>query len=182
MQKRIITGLLIAGMSVSMVSSAKTYIPIEQSVAGIMVSLDTLDTARVKAALRQSTYSDEDIVTLQRIVEAEATGGDVESKINVASAIVNRVDSEDFPDTVVDVVFQRCGGSQQFSPVADKRFYRVSITETTEEAVDYVMENGPAHDGLHFNNPSGVTSKSARKWFKSLQFVLKDSINHYYYK
>ena len=182
MQKRIIIAALVAGASVSIVSSAKSYIPVGEPIVGITTSLCDVEHSKIIAALRRATYSDEDIDTLRRIVEAEATDGDLESKENVASAIINRVDSDDFPDTVVDVVFQRCGGSQQFLPVSDKRFYKVKVTETTIEAVDYVMENGPVHDGLHFNNPKGVTSKSTRNWFDSLQFVLKDSINHYYYK
>ena len=60
--------------------------------------------------------SDKDLEALQRIVEAEAGGEDQDGKLLVANVVLNRVNSEKFPDTVVDVVMQREKGVAQFSP------------------------------------------------------------------
>ena len=53
-------------------------------------------------------------------MEAEATGEDIIGKILVANVIFNRMESEEFPDTVKEVVFQKVGDKYQFSPIADK--------------------------------------------------------------
>ena len=82
-------------------------------------------------------YSEEDYNNLLRIVEAEATGGDVLSKMIVANVIINRVNHPYFPNTVSEVVFQ--GNGEQFSPVADGRFYTVAVTDSTIEAVNRAL-------------------------------------------
>ena len=51
---------------------------------------------------------------LERIVEAEATDKDMKSKILVANVILNRVRSDEFPDSIEAVVFQRENGNVQF--------------------------------------------------------------------
>ena len=55
-----------------------------------------------------------DYYTLLQIVEAEATGGDIKSKILIANVVLNRVKDSRFPDTIYDVVWQTAGGSPQF--------------------------------------------------------------------
>lgn len=55
-----------------------------------------------------------DYYTLLQIVEAEATGGDIKSKILIANVVLNRVKDSRFPDTIYDVVWQTAGGSPRF--------------------------------------------------------------------
>lgn len=174
MQNRIILAALVAGASLSMSASAKEYIPVETPIAGLTTSLASVDHKQIAAALRRATYSEEDITTLQMIVEAEATAGGVEPKINVASTVINRVNSEEFPDTIVDVVYQKTGSTYQFSPVGDGRLYSVTVSETTIEAVDRVIDEGPTHECLFF-----CSYRSAKK--KSKKSIFKDKM-HYYYK
>lgn len=94
------------------------------------------------------SYSEEDYNNLLRIVEAEATGGDVLSKMIVANVIINRVKHPYFPNNVTDVVFQGNGG--QFSPVADGRFYTVVVTDTTIEAVNRALMGEDYSQGALF--------------------------------
>ena len=82
-------------------------------------------------------YSQEDYENFLRIVEAEATGADVLSKMMVANVIINRVRSPYFPNTITEVVFQ--GGGEQFSPIYDGRFYTVAVTDSTVEAVNRAL-------------------------------------------
>ena len=81
--------------------------------------------------------TDEDYNNFLKIVEAEATGGDVMSKIMVADVIINRVRSSRFPNTITEVIFQ--GNGEQFQPVADGRFYSVCVTNGTVEAVQRAL-------------------------------------------
>ena len=57
--------------------------------------------------------------------------------MKVANVIINRVKHPYFPNTVTDVVFQ--GNGKQFSPVADGRFYTVTVTDSTVEAVNRAL-------------------------------------------
>lgn len=123
--------------------------------------------------------SKDDRFTLYRIVEAEATNGDKQSKKNVAHVILNRVKSNKFPNTISGVVFQK----HQFSPISDGRFYSVEIKESTKQAVIEAYEEGDTTGGaLYFANMSCVTNANTRRWFNSMTCLFKDSIGHSFYR
>lgn len=114
---------------------------------------------------------------LCRIIEAEATGQSIESKKNVCSVILNRSLDENFPNTISEVVFQK----NQFSPISDKRFWKVKITESSRKAVEDVINQGTTTDALYFVNLDN-TSQKMRKWFESLEYLFTDQSNHSFYK
>lgn len=105
------------------------------------------ETEAVKASPVIS-LSDDDYNNLLRIVEAEATGGDVMSKILVANVIINRVMSAAFPGTVTEVICQ--GNGEQFQPIMDGRFYSVNVTAGTVEAVDRALYGEDYSQGATF--------------------------------
>jgi N-acetylmuramoyl-L-alanine amidase len=82
----------------------------------------------------------EDVDMLERIVEAEASGEDMVGKILVANVILNRISDDEFPDTVEKVIFQKVDGEDQFTPIADERFWEVTVSDDTEEAVLRALE------------------------------------------
>jgi len=59
---------------------------------------------------------DEDVYTLACLVYHEARGEPFEGQVAVAEVVLNRCISDEFPDTVSEVVFQRYGDVWQFSP------------------------------------------------------------------
>lgn len=123
--------------------------------------------------------SKDDRFTLYRIVEAEATNGDKQSKKNVAHVILNRVKSNKFPNTIQGVVFQK----HQFSPISDGRYYSVNIKESTKQAVIEAYEEGDTTGGaLYFANMSCVSNSNTRRWFNSMTYLFKDSIGHSFFK
>lgn len=81
----------------------------------------------------------EDYENMLRIVEAEAGGEDRTGKLLVANVIINRVKDDCFPDSVTDVIFQQENGVCQFSPIRDGRFYSVSVSDETVEAVEAAL-------------------------------------------
>lgn len=125
-----------------------------------------------------NNITDEEIEILQRIVEAEATGGSIESKMNVASVIINRLNHTSFPSTVKDVVFQK----KQFTPIADKRYFTVEVTETTIQAVQNVLNNGVTTEAIYFANMSKLPKSTKKAWDKSYTYLFTDDINHSFYK
>lgn len=142
----------------------------EEGVAGIAVTLD-----KVKDV--ENVFTKEETTVLYRIVEAEATGENTDAKKNIASVILNRVNNSDFPDSITDVVFQE----NQFSPISDKRYWSVEVTEETIKAVDDVLKAGSITEALYFCNLDNVSIKMKR-WFKKLNYLFIDEANHSFYK
>lgn len=109
--------------------------------------------------------SEEDYQVLLRIVEAEAGGEDIEGKMLVAGVVLNRVESEDFPDSVKEVVFQRVNGTAQFSPVYSGRYDRVTISEETVEAVERVLAGEDITEGALFFAARKYADSTKMRWF-----------------
>ncbi len=111
-------------------------------------------------------YLDEEsIEILCRIVEAEAGTEDEKGRILVANVVMNRVESSRFPDTVKGVVFQKSGGLYQFSPVANGRYYRVTVSEETRKAVEKVLRGKDESQGaLYFVNRYAANTEYMN-WF-----------------
>lgn len=105
------------------------------------------------------TVTDDELEMLYRITEAEATGGTVEQKINVVSCVFARYESNEWPNTIKDVIFQK----SQFSPIDDGRYYTVKITDETRDAVNYVIENGKQHNYIFFCSYGCKSNWFARK-------------------
>ena len=102
---------------------------------------------------------------LLKIVEAEAGGEDTTGKMLVANVVMNRVESSRFPDTVKGVVFQKSGGLYQFSPVANGRYYRVTVSEETRKAVEKVLRGKDESQGaLYFVNRYAANTEYMN-WF-----------------
>lgn len=90
-------------------------------------------------------YSDEEVEILHRIVEAECEGLDFERKVNVANVIFNRINSEQYQNTVEEVVFQT--NPVQFSPTVDGRYYSVKPQSDTLLAIEYAYMFPDTTDG-----------------------------------
>ncbi len=128
-------------------------------------------------------FTKAEIEMLERLVEAEATAGNLQDKINVANVIYNRLNSSEFPDTIKGVVFQRNGKYYQFSCIPDNRYYEVKVTKETKKAVKQAFEEKDTTKGaLFFCNVRDVESQSTLSWFKSLDYIMTDDIGHSYYK
>jgi len=125
--------------------------------------------------------SAEDYTALVRIVEAEATDEDLKGKVLVANVVLNRVEDNGFPDSIYDVVTQKTNGRAQFSPIDDGRYYTVSITSSTEQAVEEALKGTDYSNGALFFVAKSLASKNASSWFdRNLEFVLKHGVHSFY--
>lgn len=129
----------------------------------------------------QLIMSDEDYANLLKIVEAEAGGEDLKGKILVANVIFNRIESPEFPSNVTDVVWERSGGSAQFSPVADGRIYTVTVSKETKEAVNRAIDGEDySHGALYFMEERYADEENV-KWFKDeLKFLFRHGVHDFY--
>src|SRR5690606_8918568 len=90
----------------------------------------------------------EDLYLLAQIIHAEAKGEPYEGKLAVGNVIHNRVKSEQFPNSIKGVIFQK----GQFQPVRNGSIYNKPSEESIRAAMESYHKNivGPA---LYFYNP-----------------------------
>ncbi len=143
--------------------------------------IESMSTTTDDAKLTHSVTKDE-VTMLERIVEAEATGEDMTGKILIANVIFNRIQDDEFPDTVKEVIFQKVGGDYQFSPIRDKRYWDVSVSKETKEAVQRAIEGEDHSEGALYFMARKRAKNSNAKWFdKNLDWLFKHG-GHEFYK
>ena len=124
----------------------------------------------------------DELEILQRIVEAEAGNEDEDGKLLVANVVLNRVDSDRFPETVTEVVFQKSKGVTQFSPVASGRINSVEISEETIAAVERALAGEDISQGALYFAARKYASSSKMRWFdEKLTFLFRHG-GHEFYK
>ena len=119
-------------------------------------------------------WDEDDSYMLCKIAMAEAESEGVEGKALVMLVVLNRVWSEEFPDTIEEVIFQK----NQFSPVANGRYDEVEPDKECYEALEMIQFEhwNESQDALYFE------SKSDSKWHsENLEFLFKYG-KHYFYK
>ena len=95
-------------------------------------------------------WSAKESYLLARIAMAEAEGCNTQTKTLIIMCVLNRVWSDEFPDTIEEVIFQE----NQFSPIDNGRWDRVEPNEDCYEAVKVVMEAKYVYSGgaTYFEN------------------------------
>ncbi|MDO4332582.1 MAG: cell wall hydrolase [Eubacteriales bacterium] len=107
----------------------------------------------------------EDYVTLLKIVEAEAGSEDETGKLLVANVVLNRVKSDQFPDTVTEVVYQRSGKKAQFSPVGNGSIETIQASEETVEAVERALNGEDISQGALYFAARSAADPQNMNWF-----------------
>jgi spore germination cell wall hydrolase CwlJ-like protein len=105
-------------------------------------------------------------------VAAEAGGEDEDGQLLVANVVLNRMNSDKFPNTITEVVFQRSGKVTQFSPVASGSIWRVKIGEKTYAAVERALMGEDISQGALFFAARKYANQDAMRWFdESLTYL-----------
>ncbi len=123
--------------------------------------------------------SDNDKLMLAKIVMAEAEGESVYTKVLVILTVLNRVESNQFPNTVEEVIFQNHNNVYQFSPVIPGgRYWTTEPTDECWEAVEIVngMETDVSNGALYFE-----ACKDENNWHsRNLEFICKSGSTRFY--
>lgn len=100
--------------------------------------------------IKSRDWGAEDSEILLKIAMAEAEGESTEGKALVMLVVLNRVWSDNFPDTVEDVVFQ----PRQFSPIKeDGRYWTTEPDSDCYEALELIMQGWDESGGaLYFES------------------------------
>lgn len=127
----------------------------------------------------QGTSAEE---VLQRIVEAEAGGEDLEGRMLVANVVLNRVISKHFPNTVREVVFAHRGGTYQFSPVSNGSYYSVDVSDGTKKAVRAALNGKDSSQGALYFMERALADSGNVSWFDRCLTKLFRHGCHEFYK
>lgn len=126
--------------------------------------------------------TDTDLEVLQRIVEAEAGNEDEDGKLLVANVVLNRMNSDLFPDTVSEVVFQKEKGISQFSPVSNGSYYRVQVSQETVDAVERALMGEDISQGaLYFVARKYADSRKVLWFDRKLTYLFQHG-GHEFFK
>jgi N-acetylmuramoyl-L-alanine amidase len=124
----------------------------------------TVQVAAVAENEAQISYSREEFEWLTKIIEAEAGNQPYEGRVAVGSVVINRVHSDQFPDSIRQVIFQKTRNVYQFTPVGNGRIYRVTPSEDSIKAAKAALEGeDPTNGALFFYNPK----ISRDRWIRS---------------
>ncbi len=121
-------------------------------------------------------YFDEfELDLLFRIVETEVRGeNNFDEKVNVANVIFNRIDHEDFPMNLIEILTER----PQFSSYISGDYKNVTVTETTILACEYAFQFPDTTNGaLWFDSTRG------NSWAdRNREYIFTDSVGHSFYR
>lgn len=139
------------------------------------------DKIKIYAGETPLLITQEDKEVLLRIVEAEATGEDVKGRMLVANVILNRVVSEEFPNSIPEVVFSHRGDKYQFAPIKDGRYWTVRISDKTREAVERVLAGEDYSRGALYFAARRMANQDAMRWFDTaLEYLFTYGVHEFF--
>ena len=113
----------------------------------------------------------EDFDALCKIVHSEAGSEDIEGQIMIANVVMNRVQSDIFPDDIQEVITQ----VGQFEPVSRGGYFSAQPSKTTREAVMRALNGEDLSQGaLYFQ-------KSTSKIWDDHEYLFRHG-NHSFYR
>lgn len=95
----------------------------------------------------EEKMSREDIELIALVTMAEAEGESEEGQRLVIDTILNRMDSEKYPDTVEEVVYQK----SQFSSMWNGRVDRCEVTEELCQLVEEELDSRTNNEVIYFH-------------------------------
>lgn len=132
------------------------------------------ETVQYESMVMSRDWGAEDSERLLKIAMAEAEGESVEGKALVMLVVLNRVWSEDFPDTIEEVIFQ----PRQFTPTAeDGRYYTTEPNRECYEALELIASGWDESQGALYFESCRESSWHSR----NLEFLFQLG-NHQFYR
>ncbi|MCM1223750.1 MAG: cell wall hydrolase [Lachnospiraceae bacterium] len=99
--------------------------------------------------LETITFEEFDMVS--QVITAEAEGEDWEAQWYIACVILNRVESDLFPDSIEEVIFQE----KQFSCIWNGRYDRSRPNDSCMEALQYALDAERIPEDIYYFTSNG---------------------------
>jgi len=106
-----------------------------------------------------SGFQDKDLELLAKAIHGEARGEPYEGQVAVGAVVLNRVESDEFPNNLRDVIYQ----ANQFSAVEDGQINLTPNETSYKAARDALYGRDPSLGALFFYNPK----KAKTLWWLS---------------
>lgn len=124
----------------------------------------------------EKDYTKNDILWLTRLIEAESAGEPFVGKIAVGNVVMNRVESNEFPDNIYDVIFDKKYGVQ-FQPAANNTIINTPSNDSIIAGKIALRNDNIAGESLYFLNPKIATNF----WIIKNRIFYKTIYNHDFY-
>ena len=153
------------------VENGRTYVPLRLT-ANILGGSAVWDPWLGGAAMTtaESGYDAVELYWLSRIISAESRGEAMDGQIAVGNVVLNRVESEEFPDTIPGVIFDTVDGVQ-FEPVENGTVYDVPTEQSVEAARRTLDGEEVIGDAMYFYAPAlsqGVWINANRTYYDTI--------------
>lgn len=136
--------------------------------------------AEKEKARRACAFTDEEVTMMEYIIQQEVRGASLKHKRIIANVIVNRVNSDSFPDTVEGVLFQK----GQFTSAQNYHNRKYPPDEDTKRAVQEVLNRrceDLSQGALYFYAPRWTAQKTA-SWFENKLDYLFELEGHRFFR
>lgn len=153
------------------VKNGRTYIPLRlvtEAVGGSAEWDPYLKGAAVTSP--EASCDASDLYWLSRIIYAESGAEPLEGQIAVGNVVLNRVTSDDFPNTIQGVIFDRLHGVQ-FEPVSNGTVYKTPSAQSIEAARRVLAGENVIGNALYFYAPAlsqGIWISENRTYQKTI--------------
>ena len=113
------------------------------------------DATLEKLGITLDVNYENDLYTLAAVINGEGRGEPYTGQVAIGAVVLNRVESDKFPNTIAEVVYQ----SGAFDSVRDGQINLIPTESALRAAMDAINGWDPTDGSLYFWNPSTATSK-----------------------
>ncbi|MFV9511514.1 spore cortex-lytic enzyme [Tepidibacillus sp. LV47] len=133
----------------------QTYKTVRKFQADYGLAVDGIVGYQTWRILKKKSLSKKEFELLARLVYSEARGEPYKGQVAVAAVVLNRIDSNQFPNQLRSVIFQ----DGAFTAVADGQLWLTPNQTAKNAALDAIRGWDPSYDALYYFNPKTATSK-----------------------
>ncbi|MBZ0100465.1 MAG: LysM peptidoglycan-binding domain-containing protein, partial [Taibaiella sp.] len=120
-------------------------------------------------------FTQSDVDLLARLITAEAENQPYDAKVGVGAVVVNRVQSQEFPNNIKSVIYQVIDGYYQFTPVENGYINNPASSDAKKAAYAALYGSDPSKDSLFYFDDSATNkwlwSKPIRAYIGKMVFV-----------
>ncbi len=102
-------------------------------------------------------YSNDEVYWLAKIISCESEDEPMKGKVAVGNVVLNRVESNEYPNTIYSVIFDKKHG-YQFQPVANGSIKKEPVQDAYLAAKLCLEGENVVGDCMYFLNPDRATS------------------------
>jgi N-acetylmuramoyl-L-alanine amidase len=119
------------------------------------ITPDGITGAQTWNALKKFSLNLKEMDIMAKVIYSEARGEPYTGQVAVGAVVMNRIQSDQFPDNIRDVVFQ----PRAFTAVDDGQYWLPPNRTAYLAAMDAVRGWDPTDNSLYYFNPDTATSK-----------------------